>query len=49
MLFVIHLILYVDRKPMSKDGTVIEKEILPLSSSIRTAYTVNSRLANTTV
>ena len=32
---------------MSKGGTVICKEILPLSSSIRTAYLVNSRHVDT--
>ena len=32
---------------MSNDGTVIYKERLPLSSNIRTAYTVNSRLVDT--
>ena len=47
MSFIIHLVLPLDRKPMSNDGTVIYKERLPLSSSIRTAYTVNSRLVDT--
>ena len=47
MFFIIHLVLLLDRKPMSNDGTVIYKERLPLSSNIRAAYAVNSRLVDT--